>query len=148
MRFQHNNTMIYIFFLCKLKCLTLPRTGDMGPESWCYFAVSWDFQSSSLAVNVLFAIYLFSHFQSDFQPNLRSPLCSEYSTHPPHKPSNHPPHHNPPHELSNHPLHHQLTHTMNPPTIPPPPTTHPMNHPKYMYSDRVTLWICLVGGCS
>ena len=38
------------------------------------------------------------------------------------------------------------THPMNPPTTPPPSTTHPMNHPKYMYSDRVTLWMCLMGG--
>ena len=64
--------MIDIYIFCKSKHLTLPRTGDMGPETWCYFAMSWDFQSSSPAVNVLFAIYLFSHF-------LRSPLCSEYS---------------------------------------------------------------------
>ena len=71
--------MIHIYILCKSENLTLPRTGDMGPEIWCYFAVSRDFESNSPAVNVLFAIYLFSHFQNDFQPNLRSPLCSEYS---------------------------------------------------------------------
>ena len=71
--------MIHIYILCKSECLTLCKTGDIGPEIWCYFAVSQDFQSSSPAVNVLFAIHLFSHFQSDFQPNLMSPLCSEYS---------------------------------------------------------------------
>ena len=71
--------MIHIYNLCKSEHVTLPQTGDMGPKSWCYFAMSWDFQSSSPAVNVLFAIYLFSHFQCDFQPNPRSPLCSEYS---------------------------------------------------------------------
>ena len=44
------------------------------------------------------------------------------------------------------PMNSPTTHPMNPPTTPPPSTTHPMNHPKYMYSDRVTLWICLMGG--
>ena len=57
-----------------------------------------------------------------------------------HELSNHPPHH--------HPHNHTQTHPMNPLTTYPMnlPTTHPMNPPKYMYSDRVTLWICLMGG--
>ena len=32
--------MIHIYILSKSKRLTPSRTGDMGPESWCYFAVS------------------------------------------------------------------------------------------------------------
>ena len=52
--------MIHIYILCKSECLTGPRTGDIGPDSWSYFVESQDFQSSSPAVNVLFVIYLFS----------------------------------------------------------------------------------------
>ena len=75
-------------------------------------------------------------------PSTIHPPCTPPPhTHTLHEPSNHPPH-----ELSNHPSHHPLTHPINPPTIPPPPTTHSMNHPNKMCSDRVTLWICLMGG--
>ena len=73
---------------------------------------------------------------------------------PTHKHSNHPSHHTSHH----HPHHHTPTHPMSPPTthLPPthpphepsnhPTTNHPMRPPKYMYSHRVTLWICLMGG--
>ena len=61
-------------------------------------------------------------------PPMNSPT-THTTTHQPHEPSSHPTYHHPPHEPSNHPT-----------------TTHPMNLPKYMYSDRVTLWICLIGG--
>ena len=78
--------------------------------------------------------------------------------HLPHKPSNNPPHHQPHRHTHTHPInppttHPTTTHPINPSTTNPPYepsnhpiTTHPMNHPKYMYSNRVTLWICLMGG--
>ena len=59
----------------------------------------------------------------------QSPMNSS-TTHPTmHPTTTHTTTHHPPHEHSNHPT-----------------TTHPMNPPKYMHSERVTLWICLMGG--
>ena len=88
-----------------------------------------------------------------------SSCTHELSNQPPH----HAPHHHPHHHIPTHPMkppttHPTTTHPMNPltnyPTTHPPThklsnrptTTHPMSSPKYMYSDRVTLWICLMGG--
>ena len=40
--------MIHIYILCKYEHLTLPRTGDIGPESCCDFAISQDFWAGNL----------------------------------------------------------------------------------------------------
>ena len=66
---------------------------------------------------------------STTHPTMHPTTTRTTTHHPCHEPSNQPPYHHAPHEPSNHPT-----------------TTHPMNPPKYMHSDRVTLWICLMGG--
>ena len=94
-------------------------------------------------------------------PPMNTPTTHPTTTHPPYmhppyEPSNylshnHPHHHtpthpmNPPitHPITTHPMNPSATNPMNPPTTPLLPTSHPMSHPKYMYSDRATLdeWV-------
>ena len=80
-----------------------------------------------------------AYFHQPIMPNTPGWSGCIYS--PTNELSYHPSHHAPYH----HPHHYTPTHPMNPPTTN-PTTTHPMNPPKYMYSDRVTLWICSMGG--